>query len=402
MNVVQPGGGGLRARRSWRRPWAAAIDLLFGGGHASSRVQADAGRLVDSGFVAAHPELFGDRRHPPEVGEQAFWDRDGPLGRHLPVELRHLLQPRRAGAPGTAVPSSWEDLANPRLLRPAGPGRSQQERLGRHHLREPDAARRCRWRAAAGRGWAQAVWLIRRIGGNARYWSDSSASIPLDVADGEAAAGMCIDFTAASRARPPRPQPATPSASATRSRAARPSSTPTRSGCCAARPTATWRWSSSSSCCPRRGRGCGGLPHGTPGRPRAVHAAAARPSCRPSTQRREPTARTRTARRATSATRPPGRPRSCRPSPSWFGPCASTPQAELGQAYGALAAARFPPQATAAFDDLTLVDYPTLNGPIRAALHAPIRWRRRPGRAAWCGSSGSSTRAGAALARQGR
>jgi hypothetical protein len=61
--------------------------------------------------------------------------------------------------------------------------------------------------------------------------------------------------------------------------------------------------------------------------------------------------------------------------------CVDT-QAELGQAYAALAAAGFPPQATAAFDDLTLVDYQTVSGPLREALraHDPLAqaaWARR-------------------------
>ena len=38
--------------------------------------------------------------------------------------------------------------------------------------------------------------IIQRIGANARYWTDSSAKIPLDVSEGEAAAGMCVDFFA--------------------------------------------------------------------------------------------------------------------------------------------------------------------------------------------------------------
>jgi len=61
--------------------------------------------------------------------------------------------------------------------------------------------------------------------------------------------------------------------------------------------------------------------------------------------------------------------------------CVDT-QAELSEAYGALAAAGFPPQAVAAFDDLTLVDYQTLSGPIRQALRSPdpldqADWARR-------------------------
>jgi ABC-type glycerol-3-phosphate transport system substrate-binding protein len=43
-------------------------------------------------------------------------------------------------------------------------------------------------------GWRRAFGVIRRIGANARYFTDSASKIPLDVAQGAAAAGMCIDF----------------------------------------------------------------------------------------------------------------------------------------------------------------------------------------------------------------
>ena len=36
--------------------------------------------------------------------------------------------------------------------------------------------------------------LLRRLGANARYFTDQSTNIPLDVSSGDAAVGMCIDF----------------------------------------------------------------------------------------------------------------------------------------------------------------------------------------------------------------
>jgi hypothetical protein len=59
-------------------------------------------------------------------------------------------------------------------------------------------------------------------------------------------------------------------------------------------------------------------------------------------------------------------------------------ESELQEAYGALAAAGFPPRATAVFDDVTLVDHGTVTGAIQSALKAPdpleeAAWRRRLG-----------------------
>jgi len=43
-------------------------------------------------------------------------------------------------------------------------------------------------------GWTRAMRLLMRIGANARYFTDASTKIAIDVAAGEAAAGMTIDF----------------------------------------------------------------------------------------------------------------------------------------------------------------------------------------------------------------
>jgi ABC-type Fe3+ transport system substrate-binding protein len=44
------------------------------------------------------------------------------------------------------------------------------------------------------RGWLEGVKLVRRIGANARYFTDSSGRVPVDVGSGAAAAGIAIDF----------------------------------------------------------------------------------------------------------------------------------------------------------------------------------------------------------------
>jgi ABC-type Fe3+ transport system substrate-binding protein len=53
----------------------------------------------------------------------------------------------------------------------------------------PDA-----YQEALERGWLQGVLLVQRIGANARYFTDSSSKIPIDVSMGDAAVGLAIDF----------------------------------------------------------------------------------------------------------------------------------------------------------------------------------------------------------------
>ncbi len=50
------------------------------------------------------------------------------------------------------------------------------------------------YQEAIERGWADGVRLLRRLGANANYFTDSSPKVPLDVSTGAAAAGIAIDF----------------------------------------------------------------------------------------------------------------------------------------------------------------------------------------------------------------
>lgn len=50
------------------------------------------------------------------------------------------------------------------------------------------------YRDAVAQGWLDGIHLVQRIGANARYFTDSSSKIPIDVGAGDAAVGMCIDF----------------------------------------------------------------------------------------------------------------------------------------------------------------------------------------------------------------
>jgi len=53
---------------------------------------------------------------------------------------------------------------------------------------------------ALDQGWADAMNLIKRIGGNSKYLTFSASKVPVDCASGQIAAGMCIDFYGRSQA----------------------------------------------------------------------------------------------------------------------------------------------------------------------------------------------------------
>ncbi len=111
------------------------IDLFFGGGSFDFAQQAAAGRLVDSGFVKAHPEIFNETPDgiPLTLGGEPFCDKDGAwVGtvlsafgicynvdgmRRVAERGAQLLEPGTQGRDplegGGTLPSRWEDLADP-------------------------------------------------------------------------------------------------------------------------------------------------------------------------------------------------------------------------------------------------------------------------------------------------
>jgi ABC-type Fe3+ transport system substrate-binding protein len=210
----------------------SGADVLFGGGSHDFVVHASAGRLVDAGIVGAHPELFNDRVIPEKLGGQTLWDRGGRwIGTCLSgfgiCYNRDSIARLRLKQP----PSTWADLANPVYfgqialadptksgsavkafemiiqqqmnvrraaliaqqadhntpLEVAGPGAERAVAGGGAELASADEL-------AVSEGWDHAMLLIRQIAGNARYFTDAASKIPLEVASGDAAAGMCIDF----------------------------------------------------------------------------------------------------------------------------------------------------------------------------------------------------------------
>jgi ABC-type Fe3+ transport system substrate-binding protein len=175
------------------------IDLFFGGGSFDFAQQANAGRLVDSGVIAAHPELFNDKVIPQNLGGEPYWDSKGrwigvclsSFGICYNTDVLQLLKIEKS-------PQQWSDLADPRYLGEialANPGQSGsvgkafemliQQQMLRVKGEEGDHV---------SDGWRNAMQLIQKISANARYFTDSAAKIPFDVEEGNAAAGMCIDF----------------------------------------------------------------------------------------------------------------------------------------------------------------------------------------------------------------
>ncbi len=191
------------------------VDLFFGGGSFDYMQMAAAGRLVDSGVIAVHPELFAlsgtesrerqspdwhqpsaaPARIPKTLGGEPLW---GPKGCWIGVCLGAFgicYNTDSLARLGIAQPpAEWTDLGSPRYVNElalADPTQSGSVAKAFEMILQQQIAEAG---GNAPEGWLRGMQLIQRISANARYFADQATEIPYSVQGGDAAAGMCIDF----------------------------------------------------------------------------------------------------------------------------------------------------------------------------------------------------------------
>lgn len=192
---------------------SAGIDLFFGGGAFDFQGQASAGLIVPTKVFERHPEWFKDDVIPASLSGEPCYDPGkrwvGSCFSSLGMVFnRDVLA--RLGV--EKEPAQWVDLANPKLVNQialSDPNKSGTvskalEQLIQQQMIQaisevkahPPAFKTEQEIEAMGvrKGWERGLQLIQRIGANARYFSDAATKIPLEVCQGDAAAGMCIDF----------------------------------------------------------------------------------------------------------------------------------------------------------------------------------------------------------------
>jgi iron(III) transport system substrate-binding protein len=139
------------------------------------------GVVLASFGVVYNPELYRALRLEPP---RTFTD----LGRPELANLVALADPTRSGSAAVAymmvLQRSMADAEDAFLRARGGPPNTQ------------DAMRDAAYQAALERGFHDGMSHLLRIAANARYFTDSGGRPPSDVSQGEAAAGMAIDFYA--------------------------------------------------------------------------------------------------------------------------------------------------------------------------------------------------------------
>jgi len=206
------------------------MDVFFGGGVYDHEKAEKQGLTVPAwGAQGPPPGIFEDGRGrtliPREMNGEV-WRGAAFYGNVLSAFGICYNVDRLADLGIAAPPSSWEDLADPRYfghLGLADPTKSgsvakayemivhtrcaravadagfTREQIRRFETaiagagsQPPEVPRA--YQEAIERGWRDGLRLLRLLGANARYFTDSSSKVPMDVSTGAAAAGVAIDF----------------------------------------------------------------------------------------------------------------------------------------------------------------------------------------------------------------
>ena len=182
---------------------SCGIDLFFGGGSYDFVRQAEAGRIVPSRVRRARPEWFTDAVIPARFTGEQYWDEADCWFGNVISSYGILYNTDGLARLGLPPPRQWNDLADARYagaLALSDPTKSSSMAKAFENIIQQQMQQRLTSLGAANEaqavreGWLAGMQLIQRLAANARYFTDSSQKPPIDVAQGDCVAGICIDF----------------------------------------------------------------------------------------------------------------------------------------------------------------------------------------------------------------
>jgi ABC-type Fe3+ transport system substrate-binding protein len=177
------------------------IDLFFGGGEYDFSGQAKKGRFVELAIFKNQAELFENDIIPPTVSGETYYDPNKTWIGCCLSSFGICYNTDSLKRRGLDPPTSWMDLGDPAYIKGvalADPTKSGSvakafEMLIQQQIHQEIAKGGDRDEAVS-RGWTRGLNLIQRVTANAKYFTDSSSKPPRDVGQGNAVAGMSIDF----------------------------------------------------------------------------------------------------------------------------------------------------------------------------------------------------------------
>jgi ABC-type Fe3+ transport system substrate-binding protein len=154
--------------------------------------------LVDCGLLKKHPEWFYARSIPTEISGSPCYDLQGLwIGTCLTsfgiCFNRDSL--KRLGV--QELDPTWETLASPKFINEvalADPTHSTSAAAAYEMIVQQQMQKAVQAGESKEAGWKKGLSILQRMGANTRYFTDSGGLVPLDVSQGEAALGICIDF----------------------------------------------------------------------------------------------------------------------------------------------------------------------------------------------------------------
>ena len=198
--------------------FSLGLDLFFGGGEYDHSLAFRKGLTVNP-WPEGIPEQVVMDAHGVELIPERLsgetWRAEGFIGTALSTFGIIYNHDRLADLGFASPPESWRDLTDPRLHRQLGvadPTKSGSvakafEMMIHQEMTRSVAAAGFSWEtqysdaaadpdylAAIEAGWVAGINLVRLIGANARYFTDSAGKVPIDVSTGNAAVGLAIDF----------------------------------------------------------------------------------------------------------------------------------------------------------------------------------------------------------------
>lgn len=183
------------------------IDLFAGGGTYDQSRHARQGYSVDGGLQKRHPEFFKPESIPHFFGGEEIFEKNGKYYGVCLASFGICYNADRLKAlakNGVKPPKCWSDLGRGEFFNTvvaADPTKSGSinkcfEIILQQQMHEAVFPRNAKKPPLEqlDKGWANGFNLIKRIIGNTRMITDSAGKVVRDVAAGESAVGMAIDF----------------------------------------------------------------------------------------------------------------------------------------------------------------------------------------------------------------